>query len=377
MTKIVFLTRSMSSGGAERQICVLAAALAQRGYGVSIVTFYAPHAHDVAPKRVRVVSLDKRSRWDVVGFGLRLLRILRAERPDLLHPYLPACNCIAALLRPLLPPTRLVFALRATRLELERYGWLERSVRTLERWLAPFAELLIANAEAVRQDALAAGYPTRIVVVSNGIDVGMFQPLPEARRALRTEWNIAEHHVVIGVVGRLDPMKDHESFLAAFAEIAARRDDVWAVIVGSDAAGRGAELRARAAALGISNRVLWFGERSDIAAVYNAIDLLCLPSAFGEGFPNVIGEAMACGIPCVATDVGAAAEILGNTGRLVAPCDPPALASALRELVELTAVERHRLGQSARTRILSEFSVDRLAEATTAVLAPLLKPRSR
>jgi glycosyltransferase involved in cell wall biosynthesis len=367
--KILLLTRSLKGGGAERQASVLAGGLAAAGHAVAIVPFYAPGADDRPPPGVRALSPAKRGRWDIVPFALRLIAILRAERPDVLHAYLPVANLLAALLRPFLPRTKLVWGLRASTMELEHYDWLSRLSFAVERRLAGCADLMIANAASVERDAVGRGYPAeRIRVVPNGIDVARFAPDPARAAQWRSRWRIAADDRVIGVVGRLDPMKDHDTFFEALARMAPRHTDLKAVIVGEGAGAWRDRLKQRAAACGIADRLVWLGWQQDMAAIYGAFDLLCLPSAYGEGFPNVVGEAMACAVPCVVTDVGDAAGIVAGNGRAVPPRDPVALADALEALLALGREERAALGIAARRRIVENFDVDRLVTRTVAAL---------
>jgi len=375
--RISFLTRSLRGGGAERQVGVLAAAMHAQGHDVAIVPFYAPGPDDAPPAGVRVRAAGKRGRWDVLPFLLRLIRILRSERPDILHSYLPVANLLAALLRPLLPRTRIVWGMRASTMELKSYDWLSRLSFAAERRLAGSADLIIANADAVRYDAAARGYPVeRIRVVPNGIDVAQFTPDPEGGAALRRSCGIAADAIVIGVVGRLDPMKDHETFFRALALLTARHADLRAILVGEGSAGWSTRLRARAAECGVADRLAWTGWRQDMRSIYGAMDVLCLPSAFGEGFPNVVGEAMACAVPCVVTDVGDAAAVVGGTGRAAPPRDAAALAAALETLIALPRVERRALGAAARARIIAEYDVARLVTRTVAALEATAGPVS-
>lgn len=367
--KIAFLTRSLRGGGAERQAGVLAAGLSAEGHDVVIVPFYAPEPRDDLPAGVRVLAAGKRSRWDFAGFLMRLIRILRAERPDVLHSYLPAANLLAALLRPALPRTRIVWGLRASDMEMGNYDWLSRLNLALERRLAGTADLMIANAAAVMRDAARRGFPVeRIRVVPNGIDVARFAPDPAAGAALRRSCGVAGDDMLIGVVGRLDPMKDHETFFQALAALAPRRANLRALIVGEGSQGWRNRLRAHAAESGLSDRLIWLGWRKDMTPVYCALDVLCLPSAYGEGFPNVVAEAMACGVPCVVTDVGDAKALVGDCGQVAPARDAPALASAVEAVVALSREERRALGARARARIVAEYDVARLVTRTVAAL---------
>jgi glycosyltransferase involved in cell wall biosynthesis len=363
--KIAFLTRSLRGGGAERQVGVLAAALTSAGHDVVVVPFYAPGRDDPPALGMRVLAADKGGRWDIVPFLRRLVSILRAERPDVLHAYLPVANLLAVLLRPLLPDTKIVWGLRASIMELENYDWLSRISFAIERRLVGGADLMIANALAVRRDAVRRGYPAgRIEVVPNGIDVARFAPVPARGLALRRSWGVADDAVLVGMVGRLDPMKDHDTFFQALARVAVKCPHIRAVVVGEGTSDWCDHLRARAAACGMADRVVWTGWQADMTAIYSALDMLCLSSAYGEGFPNVVGEAMACAVPCVVTDIGDAAAIVAGNGRAVPARDPIALAAALEALAVLPQDERRALGAAARQRIAAEFGVDRLVART-------------
>jgi glycosyltransferase involved in cell wall biosynthesis len=131
-----------------------------------------------------------------------------------------------------------------------------------------------------------------------------------------------------------------------------------------------------ASSLGFANRLVWAGSRMDVSRVYNALDICCSASLFGEGFPNVVGEAMACGIPCVVTNVGDSAWVAGGTGRVVAPNDCIALSEGLARMCELSGEERCGLGQQARKRIVENFSVELMVRRTEETLEALLEGRT-
>jgi glycosyltransferase involved in cell wall biosynthesis len=180
---------------------------------------------------------------------------------------------------------------------------------------------------------------------------------------------------LVGVVARLDPMKGHSVFLEAAARVSARTPEVRFALVGAGEPGYEAQLRSHAERLGLASRVRWIAPGLDMRAVYNALDLLVLPSRFGEGFPNVVAEAMACGTPCVATDVGDARVVLGDCGSIVPVEDPNALAAAIEQALDLPGEERTRLAQRARERIMSRFSTRALAERTADVLGAIVAGR--
>lgn len=199
-----------------------------------------------------------------------------------------------------------------------------------------------------------------MVVIPNGIDTERFHTDAEAGRQLRHAWGVEDDEILIGLVGRLDPMKDHPTFLHAAALLAQEVPAVRFVCVGSGSAAYQRELQALAAELDLADRVIWAGPASDMRAVYGALQIATSASAYGEGFANVLGEAMACGVPCVTTDVGDSARIVADTGAVVPPRAPLALVSAWQELIAMGAAGRAILGQRARARILATFSTTTL-----------------
>lgn len=363
---ILFLTRSLDRGGAERQLVVLAKGLADRGHTVAVAVFFGGGVYEaeLAEAGVSVIHLGKQGRWDIFPFLNRLVRLLRKERPAVLHSYLGVPNILVTALKPLLPGTRIVWGVRASNVDLSRYDWLSRLVYILERRLARFADCIIANSDAGKRYAVVNGFPEdKIVVVNNGIDTEYFRFDPEGRRLVRVAWGVGEDEILVGLVGRLDPMKDHPVFLEAASHIARERRDVRFVCVGGGPADYAEALKQRAADLGLTNQLIWVGSRDDMPAVYSALDIAS-SSSYGEGFSNTIAEAMACGVPCVVTDVGDSALIVGDTGSIVAAGDHSALAVEIQRLTDLPPEQRREIGEACRARVVSEFGVDRLIQRT-------------
>lgn len=368
MIRICFLTRMLDEGGAQRQLVTLIENLDSTRFDTYVMTFYDGGRFCEQVKRmphVNYVCLRKRGRWDIVRFSIALYRQLRRIRPELLHGYMPMANCLAALLKPFLRNTRVVWGLRASDMDYSKYDRLSRCQHRLERLLAPSADLIIVNSYSGLEHAAAHGYPRdRMRVVPNGIDVGRFHPNPEARVKIRREWGIKDHEVLVGLVGRVDPMKDLPTFLNAAAVFAQARDDSRFAIVGDGPEDYRRQVVEHSGRLGIAHRLIWAGSRPDMPDVYNAFDLAC-SSSVTEGFPNAVGEAMACGIPCVVTNVGDSARIVHDATLVVPPRDPRALADAWRECLGRRTEQTAR---QARSRIQELFSVKNLVQQTEAAL---------
>jgi glycosyltransferase involved in cell wall biosynthesis len=204
----------------------------------------------------------------------------------------------------------------------------------------------------------------RRLVIYNGFDSERFRPDAEARHRLRTAWGVGAEKL-IGVAARLAPFKGHGIFFTAIARITARHPDTRYVVVGDGP--QKPRLEHLAGELGVADKIIWAGAQENMQVVYNALDILCSPSVRGEGCPNVIGEAMACGVLCVVTDVGASADVVGELGLVVPPNDAATLAAALSSALDgLHTVDRRAL----RLRITERFSVEAMvAETEKALLA--------
>jgi glycosyltransferase involved in cell wall biosynthesis len=362
--KVILFTRSLNAGGTERQMVLLARGLAARGHAVVVALLYGGGALEasLAGSAVRIVAMGKAGRWDVLGPLMRLRRLFVAEKADAVYAFLPMQTVLASLLA----PGRVVFGLRAGGMDLARYDRLSALSYRAEVFLARRAAAIVANARAIRVQAGLQGIdPNRVAVIANGIDTDAFQPDPAGRAKLRQEWRVPDATPLIGMVARIDPMKDHGNFLRAAAAFLASCPTARFVCVGDGDAAYRRELVRQADALELGGTVIWAGERHDLAAVYSALDIATLSSAFGEGFANVIGEAMACGTPVVATDVGDAAAIVGDLGVVVRAGDPSALAEGWRRVA---ARGRSALSTAARARIVEQFSVARMVDRTERAL---------
>jgi len=378
--RIALLINSMNYGGAETQVAVLANGLARLGHSVSLIVFYAGGMlRGNVSSDVRVRCLGRRGRWDVIGVLRSLFSTLDEERPDVLYAFLPGPNIMASLAGLRSSKLKVTWGVRASDVDLSHYSWAARWSYLLERRFSRFPDLIISNSAAGRQHAVAHGFPDKkhFIVIPNGIDVERFGADAGVGDALRAQWGISRSHALIGIVARLDPMKDHGNFLEAAAKLVESRPEFRFVSVGAGPEEYAAALRERARSLGLEEKMIWAGPRGDLPAVYNALDLLVSSSAFGEGFSNVLGEAMACGVPCVATDVGDAREVLGDTGVIVPRRDAQALAEAMTKELERVRIEGPRLRASLRQRIVENFSVPKLVQRTAEAIETIPALRGR
>jgi|ERR1700674_314563 len=221
---------------------------------------------------------------------------------------------------------------------------------------------IIYNSRTAAQQHEAFGYHAgRRVVIPNGFDCQAFRPNGDARRKVRAELGIGNDAILIGLIARYHPMKDHAGFLHAAGLVARVHPEARFLFVGKGVTRNELALRKAIEEEQLEDRTFLLGERWDMAHVTAALDIACSASAWGEGFSNAIGEAMACGIPCVVTDIGDSALIVADTGLPVPPRNPQALAHAIDRLIEAGAEQRQLLGAAARLRIEGEFSLPAIA----------------
>jgi glycosyltransferase involved in cell wall biosynthesis len=368
--KILFLVRQLNIGGAERQLVILANELASRGHDIVIASYYPGGvlSEGLDSGRVRLVCLEKRSRWDLFSLPVKLWKVLRQEQPDILHGWMHTQNVAATMVRAFRPQTKLVWCVRCANMD-SILDSVERVLLWMQSRLSRFADCVIVNSLAGLEHAVLSGIPrNKMVFIPNGIDTQAFYPDAVAGKRVRADWGIGEAEKVIGKVARFDPIKNHPLFLKAAARVAAERPDVHFVCVGHGDPEYLKQLQELTRLLGIESRVRWIDARPDVRAVYNALDIFCSAS-LSEGFPNVIGEAMSCGCHCVVTDAGDSKHVVGDTGVVVPSNDVEALtAGLLREL------DRGGLNLPGRQRILENFTVTHLGDKTEQVLARFLEP---
>jgi glycosyltransferase involved in cell wall biosynthesis len=363
--RILFLVRALDYGGAERQLVVLANELARRGHKVAIAVFYRgfPLEKEIDRLRVRLIPLEKRSRWDLLSLYWTLLRVVQREQPDVLHGWMSDPNLVAIMIRLLYSNARIFWCIRCANVEmiLDRVG---SAAHWFERRLCHFADCIVVNSRAGINYAASRGFPLdKMFHIPNGIDVDNLYFDPPAGQPVRTGWGFTGSEKVIGLVGRLDPIKNHGCFLKAAARLSQELPEVRFVCIGDGPVRHKMKLEALSRELGLVQKVKWVPMRPDVRAVYNALDVVCLCS-LSEGFPNVIGEAMACGRHCVVTDVGDCNYLVGRAGVVVPPNDPEALAEGFRQALS----PGRKPNERGRQRILEHFTVTHLADRTENLL---------
>lgn len=347
--RILHLITSLDRGGAQTMLGRLVERLDRARFEPLVVSLIDGGAQGRALEAagIRVLGLGMRRGIPSLAAVRRLRRVVRAERPALIQSWLYHADLLALVAAGGVP---VAWNIRLSSIAGERHRWqlciLRRSLVVLSRRPA----CVMVNSEAGKRLHEALGYrPRRWEVVPNGFDVDLFRPDPRRRAEERRRLVLDDRQRVIGMVARVDGMKDHATFLAAASAVAAERGDVRFLLIG-------AETERLAVPQRLAGVMQALGERDNLHELLPALDLMVLASK-GEGFPNAVGEAMACGVPCVASDVGDAAQIIAVTGAVVPPGDPRALAAAMLRLLDLPPDRLAELGAAARERIVAHYSL--------------------
>jgi glycosyltransferase involved in cell wall biosynthesis len=287
-----------------------------------------------------------------------LVRELRHEQPDILQTWMYHADLLGLLASKLAGIRQVVWNIRSSIIDTSQYRPLTGRVMRVCAWLSGLPRAVIVNSQAGQEFHTHFGYhPRRWVLIPNGIDLDLFHPDADAAQTVRAELGLDRQSMLIGMLARYDPMKGHADFLHAAGLMTRAGVDAHFLLAGQAVSPENERLQAFILEEGLVGRVHLLGLRDDIQRLDTSLDLLAMPSVIGEGFPNVVAEAMACGVPCVVTDVGDAALLVADTGCVVPPRDPAALADAWMTLARLGAENRQRLGESARRRVVDHFSI--------------------
>ena len=362
--RITHIVTDLEIGGAEIMLTNLLSAMDRELFEPEVIAL-----SDRGPLALRIEAMDIPVRTLGMKRGsarlsdlMRLARWLRQSRPMFIQTWMYHANLAGGLAAKVAVGVPVVWGIHASHLERKTTRWrtrkmIELSAR-LSRWL-PERIVYCSESSHILHESL--GYAEdKMSIIPNGFDIETFVPDPAARTRLRAELGLAEETPLVGMVARFDPQKDHENFLQAAARLRAELPETRFVMCGAGVTEDNAVLMAWAGKYGVRDYCHALGSRKDTAQLLAGLDVASTASSYGEAFPMVVGEAMACGVPCVVTDIGDSSMIVGDTGRSVPPHDPRALAGAWAEILRLGAEKRARLSFAARKRIADHYSLDRI-----------------
>jgi glycosyltransferase involved in cell wall biosynthesis len=364
--RVCHVINDLRTGGAQTMLVKLLSQLdgnCWENHVITLIENQTPLANQIRELGIPVVSAGLSHGLPTVRGMLRLVRAIRRIDPDIVQTWLFHSDLLGGLAAKWVN-RRLPVAWNIRRAALVR-GVDRRSTLLTAALCARLSHRLpnrvIVNSQDGCTRHVANGYcKERMCVIPNGFDTERFEPSPSKRKRIRQELGLSEESLLIGLVGRYHAQKDHRSFLQAARLILEEQPETHFLLCGTDITPDNAELWRGIQATDANDHFHLLGCRQDMPMVQASLDLATL-SSVDEGFPNVIGEAMACGVPCVVTDVGGSAELVGQTGNIVPPRDPRAFAQACLDILKMSRNEREELGRQARSRIVEEFSLNVIA----------------
>jgi glycosyltransferase involved in cell wall biosynthesis len=374
-THLLLLIGSLNIGGAERQVVELVKQMDKTNLKITVLLFYNEGDLKAGIKGIpntNLLCLNKSGRWDLFHLVYNLRKTLINLHPDIVYSFMPGANILGLFSCKLAGNSKLVWGIRATKIEERNYHWFNRVNQLLQKILSPVPDAIIVNSYSGYKYLIDSGYKNKkMIVITNGINTEQFRPDKNFRNLIRKELGLGENECLIGMVARFDPMKDHRNFLNAAHILIQNHRNVKFLCIGSGPRKYKNEIYSECEKLGLKNYIIWQTNRNDMPAVYNAFDISTLSSSYGEGFSNALSEAMACGVPCVTTDVGDSAQIVGDTGIVVPPKNPKALADGWYNMLKIISKNLNYCNRS-RDRILTNFNSSIFAKKSFNALMKLL-----
>ena len=297
---------------------------------------------------------------------LSFIKLLRFLKPEVVQTWLVHADLIGGLAARLVGIKNVVWNIRYSNFNI-RKAKIETVllVNILVKLSFFVPKLIIINSKKAKKFYEAKGYDKKkLVLIQNGYDLSILKPNKFQKKTFKKKLKIEKTIPVIGNVARFDPKKDHSNLLNALSLIRSKNIDFFCVLVGSNINKKNISLISEIKRLKLSNNVKLLGQNDNISHVMNGLDIFVQSSSYGEGFPNVVAESMACGAPCIVTDVGDAGFIVGNTGWVVPPNNSIKLAKAIEKaLNELGTNNWNKRHRKARLRIKENFNINKMLQS--------------
>jgi len=369
--RVALYIPSIDFGGAERQILELAKGIDKVRWDVVILTNYVNPLLESEISNINNTKIILLNKGNKFLYLFRLLLVLRKFKPHIITSYLLSAQTYTLIICPFLLKTKIIFSVRDSTNYSGYYGFKGSFFKFLVEKSSSFVDLYIFNSAAGRRERTILP-EHKVRIIPNGIDTGKYTPDRQNRIWARCEAGIGEDVPIVGIIGNFSPYKGYDNFIRAARIVVDRVENAQFVSIGNCDNPLGRNMREFVEQLGLSSSFHFLGLRRDVHKLFPAFDVFCSSSVAVEGFSNVVSESMSCGVPCVVTDVGDSALIVGNTGIVIPPDKPELLAAGIVQLLQLLPEERQRLGEAARSRIVEHFSISRMVTATEKVFEEVL-----
>jgi glycosyltransferase involved in cell wall biosynthesis len=374
--KVVHLITDLKIGGAEMMLYNLLSKTDPTISASSVISMRpdGPLSDQIRSLGVPVISLEMSSNLPNPLKIVKLAQEIKKQAPDILQTWMYHSNLAGSIAGPLAGNIPVVWSIHHSSFTVRDKSLTLFIVRLLS-WMSHFSpKKIISCSEAASSIHLDIGYAAnKFITIPNGIDTERFCPYETANIQFRQELGVNEDAFLIGNAARFHPQKDHMNLIEAAAIVLSQKNNVHFVLYGENITYENGVLEDALRSRGLKQHFHLLGLRNDVPYITAALDLSVLSSAYGEAFPLVLGEAMASGVPCVATDIGDSAFLIGQTGKIVTPKNPQLLADAIIEFIQMDPLIRKNMGVTARQRILDHFSLGAIREQYVDVYRSLLE----
>jgi len=361
--KITYIITDLDTGGAEMMLYKLLGSLQNEKVESLVISLMGrgkiTGRIEALGIKVEVLNLNQGEKpsWKTIK---KLRKLMKDFDPDIVQSWMYHGNIAATmavfLCSPFCKKPKLFWNIRQTLYDLNNEKFQTRWLIILSRWLSFLPKGIIYNSVVSMQQHDEIGFSNRKAhMIPNGFDLQKFKPSQQYHHQLHEELGVSDNVLLIGHISRLHPMKDHATLLRSIDRVvddlsnSSDKQEVLFLLIGYNVTSD----------LSSNPAIRFLGERTDIQKIMPALDIVVSSSAWGEGFPNVIGEAMASEVPCVVTDVGDSAYIVGKYGRVCPVGDNQCIANSLLQLIQ-NPEERKKLGKRARKRIEEKYSMDKI-----------------
>jgi glycosyltransferase involved in cell wall biosynthesis len=365
MIKVMHVITTLGPAGAETMLCRIASGMDPNKFRNEVVslTGILDLANRIEATGARVRTLGMKKGTPNPLLVVRLAQWIREAKPDVIHTWMYHANLIGAFAARLAGNVPVAWSVHHSvldaRLDKRRTMWVNRASALLSNYLP--AEIVFCSQASLRIHEELGYAAKKLALIPNGFDLDQAKHDPTARESVRAELGVPSDTRFIGMVARFHPHKDHPNFVRAAQLLHQQMPDVHFLMCGMNVTWENGELAGQIDRAGIRERCHLLGARNDVPRLFSAVDIATSASR-SEAFPIAIGEAMACETPCVVTDVGDCALIVGDTGEVVPPENPPALAERWQKLLEAGPEARRRLGIAARQRVQHHFALPAIVE---------------
>jgi glycosyltransferase involved in cell wall biosynthesis len=357
--RIAHIITDLQQGGAETMLLRLLERMDRSQFEAEVISLRQIHP---VGDRIEAIDIPVRAlqanRFPTPAGMVKLISWLRQGRFDVVQTWMTHADLLGGIAARI-AGIPVAWGIHAGHLDARTHGRAALVTAQVNARLSrTIPSMIICCSETSRREHIKLGYAgDKMAVIPNGFDVSSFHPNPAARLSVREELSLPPETILVGHVGRFHPQKDHSTLVEAARHLVARDLDIQFVLVGQGLSPDNATLAGCVGKAGVTRRFHLLGPRRDVSRLTASFDVACLSSCYGEAFPLVIGEAMACGVPCAATDCGDSAALIGDTGVVVPIRNPVALAQAIERLATLTPTARRELGTAARARIVEKFEL--------------------